>query len=268
MNSSLLFASFKEKSKTIFSYAFGSVLYLWLLIWVYPSISKANGMNDILKSMPENLLKAFGFEGGITSLASYLAGEYYGLLFILIMAVYCVSTANGLIAKLVDRGSMAYLLATPVSRAKIAFSQATVLIGGLILICFFTTIGGLLGVQMFIHEETVQTAAFVKINVVGFLLFFVVCSYCFFFSTLMNDEKRSLAASALLTIGFYGLDLLSKLSDKFEALKYFSLFSVYDPQKIASGSQQIGVLSASLFMSGIIIFTLAIMVFRKRDLPV
>lgn len=268
MNLSLLSASFKEKSKSIISYAIGSVLYLWLLISVYPSISKANGMNEIIKSMPENLLKAFGMEGGITSLVSYLAGEYFGLLFILIMSVYCVGTANSLIAKLVDRGSMAYLLATPVSRTKIAISQATVLIGGLIFICFFTTIGGLSGVKMFITDESVQTAAFVKINIVGFLLFFVVSSYCFLFSAMMNDEKRSLAASSLLTITFYALDLLSKLSDKLEALKYFSLFSVYDPQKIARGSQEIGALSVGLLISGIVIFSLAIILFRKRDLPV
>ncbi|MGV3487789.1 MAG: ABC transporter permease [Tuberibacillus sp.] len=63
MNSKLYCSMVKANGKTIASYAIGSALYLWLMIWVYPSMANAKGINELIQSMPEGMLKAFGFTG-------------------------------------------------------------------------------------------------------------------------------------------------------------------------------------------------------------
>ncbi|MGZ4107087.1 MAG: ABC transporter permease subunit, partial [Tumebacillaceae bacterium] len=92
MNFALFRAMLKSHGQSMFSYGIGSVLYQWLLIWVYPSIAQSSAMNDVLKQMPESLQRAFGFQGGIQQLSDYLASEYYGLLFLIILMAYSIIT--------------------------------------------------------------------------------------------------------------------------------------------------------------------------------
>ncbi|MGE7623490.1 ABC transporter permease subunit [Viridibacillus sp. NPDC096237] len=267
MNMFLFKANLRSQSKNFFSYAVGSLFYLWILIWVFPSIVSTEGVNKLIKSMPESLLKATGLSGGIQELNSYLAGEYYGLVFLLLLMIFSVVVSTQLVAHHVDKGSMAYLLTTPVSRTKIALTQAITLVLGLLIVILVTYVGGLVGVYWLLDDYEINHGLFLKMNLVGGLLFLVVCSYTFFFSCLFNDEKQSLGASAGLTIFFYGLDMVGKLSDDFEVLRNFSVFNLFRPQEIVSGNYEVGIVSIILFSVAVLIFAISIIVFKKRDLP-
>lgn len=72
----------------------------------------------------------------LTTLPGCLAGEFYGLFYVIILAIYTVCAGTKLMAHLIDNGSTAHLLATPVSRTKIAVTQAIPLIVGIIVIGF------------------------------------------------------------------------------------------------------------------------------------
>ncbi|MGH1143314.1 ABC transporter permease [Bacillus cereus] len=267
MSKSLFIASLKGNSKNISNFAIGSVLYLWILIWVFPSMSSAKGLNDLIKSMPEALQKVTGLQSGVHKLNDFLAGEYYGLIFVLLLMVYSIIASTQLVARLVDKGAMAYLVATPVSRAKIILTQASVLILGLLTIVIFTYVGGLIGAEWFIEKSDLDKELFLKMNLVGGLLFLVVCAYSFFFSCLFNDEKKAMSISAGVTVLFYGLDMLGKLSDKFEWMRNISLFNLFQPQEIISGDYDVVPTSIGLLVSAIVIFGLSTLVFKKRDLP-
>lgn len=267
MNMSLFKANLRSQSKNFFSYALGSLLYLWILIWVFPSIVSTEGVNKLIDSMPESLLKATGLTGGIQEFNSFLAGEYYGLVFVLLLMIFSVTVSTQLVAHHVDKGSMAYLLTTPVSRTKVAFTQAITLVSGLLIIVLVTYVGGLIGVTWFLGDHEINHELFLKMNLVGGLLFLVVCSYSFFFSCIFNDEKQSLGASAGLTIFFYGIDMVGKLSEDFEWLRNFSIFNLFRPQEIVSGNYDVGIVSIVLFSVAVLIFAISITVFKKRDLP-
>ncbi|WP_110113289.1 ABC transporter permease subunit [Bacillus sp. CGMCC 1.16541] len=239
MSRALFFTMLKGHGKSISSYTIGSTFYLLLIVMIYPSVSNVKGLNDIIASMPENFLKAFGIEGGLSSLSDFLAGEYYGLLLLVILSIYCITTATGSLAKLVDNGSMAYLLATPNSRVKIAITQAMVGVTGLVTILGVTTLAGILGGTYLIETSDFDVIAFVQMNVAAFFLFFVISSYSFFFSSLMNDEKKALSIPAVLTVIFYALDLIGKMSEKFEWMRNLSLFSLFNPIEIGRGNEDI-----------------------------
>lgn len=267
MNAALFKAMLKAHGQNLFSYAIGAMLYEWLIIWVYPSIAGSSGLNDVIKSMPESLQKAFGMQGGIQQLSDYLASEFYGLLFLLILMVYSVMTAVQLVARLVDQGSMAYLLATPVSRTKIAVTQAVTLLVGLFVITLFTTLGGLLGVHWFLDHVAFDTKLFLQINLVGFLLFAVIGGYSFFFSCTLNDEKRTLGAAATLTVAFFAFDMIAKLSDKLAWLSHITIFTAFRPQEIARGTYEVLPTALGLGVAALLLFALGIVQFRRRDLP-
>lgn len=267
MNAALFKTMFKANAKSIFSYAFGTMLYLWLVIWIYPSMADTKGIQDIMKQMPEGMLKAFNISASFNSLGAFIANEFYGLLFIIILAIFSIVTGTKLIARLVDRGSMAYLLSTPNSRVKIAITQMTQLITGLVLILLFATGGGLLGVAIFINQPDLHVARYIQMNVIGLLLFFVISGYTFFFSCLFNDEKRALSCSTIVTLLFYILNMVGKISNDLAWMKHISIFSLYQPQDIIYGSAHVMAISTGLFVGGAFLYVIAILTFRSRDLP-
>lgn len=267
MSHKLFMTMLKENQKSISGFAFGTVLYMWMVIWIYPSLAKSSGMNEMLQSMPDNFLRAFGLENGIQKLSDYLAAEFYGLLFLIILSIYCVMAGTQLVARLVDRGSMAYLLSTPTSRVKIAITQLSVLIFGLLVIVLFATAGGVLGTLWISGSAELDMSLFIQMNLVGFLLFFVISAYSFLFSCLFNDEKTATSVSAVVTIVFFALHLVGRLSPDVDWLLNLTIFSAFDPQEISNGTADILIPSLELLGAGIILYVLSIIVFRKKDLP-
>lgn len=125
--------------------------------------------------MPEGVGKAFGLNSGFTSAEAFISGEYYGLILVLILSIVCVQMSTQLMARLVDRGSMAYLLIAPTTRRKVATTQAFVLTTALLLIMGVTTLAGLLGKAWFLGSEyEFNSGRFTQLNSVAFLLFFAV----------------------------------------------------------------------------------------------
>lgn len=267
MNKQLFFANLKEVQKSIWSYAIGSALYLWVLIWIFPSLLSAKGLNEMMEAMPDSLKKVAGMENPIQNVNDFLAGKYYGMLFIIILTIFTVTVATHLIARHVDRGAMAYLLATPVSRVKIALTQVVVLVLGLALIVFVTYGAGILGTTLFLEGHSLNQELFFKMNLVGFLVFLVVAAYSFFFSCICNDERKALRLSASITILFYILDMVGKLSEKLEWMRNISLFTLFRPEEIVAGTYNIWPVSIGLLCGAVVIFTVAIALFKKRYLP-
>lgn len=263
----LYLTELKANVKTISSYAFGMLFYLWLFIWIYPSFAGSQALNNLLRQMPQGLMKVLGYTVGITHIGDFLGGEFYSLLYLIIMSIYTIFVATKLVAHLVDNGSMAYLLASPVSRTKVAITQAVVLISGVLVIGLVSTLGALLGVHLFVHHPGMNNMYLVQMNIVGVLLFCVVAGYCFLFSCLVRDERTALGLSALLTILFYGVHTVGDLSTKFAWLNHLTLFNVFDPQELIHGQGHFIVDSVWLLVATIVLFGVAIVVFRKRQLP-
>ena len=119
---------------------------------------------------------------------------------------------------------------------------------------------------MVLQDNNLNKELFLKINVVGGLIFLVISAYSFFFSCICNDERKALSYSASLTILFFVLDMVGKLSDKLEWMKNLSLFTLFRPKEIAEGSYNIYGKYRFNYCSALY-FIVAIVVFRKRDLP-
>ncbi|WP_410772462.1 ABC transporter permease subunit [Fontibacillus sp. BL9] len=268
MNAILFKQMMKVNMKTFMNYAFGSAFYILLMFWIYPSIGKnVTAIDALVEAMPEGIGRAFGLSGFGTAEA-FISGEYYGLILILLLSIVCVQLSTQLMAKLVDQGSMAYLLSTPTTRTKVALTQAVVLVTGLFLIMAVTTLAGFVGNAWFLGGDyEFNTSRFIEMNVAAFLLFFAVGGISFLVSSLSNDEKKALGISGFITFGFFSLDLVGKFSDKIEWMRSLSIFSLYKPAEIINGTVNLGLSFTVLAGIGLVTFALGVYLFGKRDLP-
>jgi ABC-2 type transport system permease protein len=268
MNFSLYKQMMKVNMKGVMNYAVGAAFYIFLVVWIYPSMEKTTKpLNDMLNAMPAGMTKAFNLQNGFGSFESFISGEFYGLLFTLIVSVFCVMIPTQLMAKLVDQGSMAYLLSTPTTRGKVAFTQASVFLTGLFLISAITTACGILGVRIFINASSFHADRFIQLNLAAFALFFALGGISFLVSSLSNDEKKAMGTSGMIIFGFYSLDIIGKISEKVDWLRDFTIFTLYKPAEVVNGKGDLVQNCIILFAIGLIAFIVSILVFRKRDLP-
>jgi ABC-2 type transport system permease protein len=258
----------KINAKGMMNYALGSAFYIILLTWLYPTIATNANFDEMLQSMPEVLKNMFGMQAGFGTYEAFISAEYYGLMYLIILAIFSVALSTKLIAKLVDQGSMAYLLSTPTTRVKVATTQAAVLVTGLLLIAVVTTVAGFLGNAWFLDESSaIHTSRFIQLNIVALLLFFAISGIAFLVSSLSNDEKKAMGISGMITFLSFSLDLIGKLSDKLSWLRNFSIFSLFRPGEIVNGDVNFSAVTIILLTIGIAGFATGIVGFKKRDLP-
>ncbi|MQR96913.1 ABC transporter permease [Fictibacillus phosphorivorans] len=267
MSLPLYLAMMKSHGKLLGGFIYGAAAYIILIIWIYPSIADMQGFNDMIGALPESMRKLIGMENGINSLSDYIAGEFYGMLFLIILMVYVILTSTRVMARLVDQGSMAYLLATPHSRVKVAITQAAVLLTGLALIVGFTTFSGIAASEWLIEDYQLDVASFITLNILTFLTFSSIAGYCFLISSLSNDEKKALGISAGITLLFYMLNMAGKLSEKTEWMLNLTIFKWYDPIKMINNETDAFWIGCSLGVSTFLLFLISVIVFKKRNLP-
>ncbi|MEF8772762.1 ABC transporter permease [Halodesulfurarchaeum sp.] len=97
--------------------------YLFLLVWMFPSIeASGEAFTEYAQSMPESLQAAFAVES-ITTIGGFLAAEIYQFIWILMLGLYFTYLGGGLIADDIESGRIDLLLATPVSRVQIVVEK-------------------------------------------------------------------------------------------------------------------------------------------------
>lgn len=113
---------------------------------------------------------------------------------------------------------------------------------------------------------TFDTWSFVKINMGLFLLTFALSSISFIASAIFNLSKNSFALGAGLPLAFWVLQIVSSIDSSLENFKYLSLNTLFNPQNLMSGKPFILEFIA-LFGVGVVLYTLSIQIFKKKDLP-
>ncbi len=258
-------------SKTIFKQTLKANFKLWIIFTVITSVMLAvmiavfepttiSGVTDMIKDT------ALGDMLKNTTFLGMLASTFYSLHGVLLPVIFIIMTANSLIASQVDRGSMAYLLSTPIKRSTVVRTQAFYLIVSLMMMFVIVTSLGLAAIQIFQSDVDISISDFLMLNLGLFLLMFAISGISFFFSCLFNLTKNSLALGAGIPIAFFLFHLMAQISKSLEGIKYISLNTLFDTVAILNGDS-IAIQFIMLIGIGIVLYALGIRVFQQKDLP-
>ena len=209
---------------------------------------------------------------------------FYGMMTTILPAIYVLVTANKLIASQVDRGSMAYVLSTPVKRSAVTFTQAVFLIGSVVAMFGIETLlhiavnsakpitlATALGNSALPIKGDLTSEMIVQVNLSALVVCIALAAVCFMFSSIFNSTKYSIGLSGT----FIGVNILANMLSMFGSLgvsgldkfKYLTICSFYDHQSILFSENDW--ITKMIFPAAIAVVALTIgsAVFKKKDLP-
>ncbi|MDL2253236.1 ABC transporter permease [Ruminococcaceae bacterium OttesenSCG-928-I18] len=265
INFTLYVRGMKSSGKMLLLFAVVLVLYFAVVVWMFdPELQES--LEQFQQTMPE-LMSAFGMGQQDHSLTGFVTSYMYGFMMLVFPMVFSILLANRLLAGAVDHGWMAYLLASPNTRIKIALTQGKVLGSGLVILILVSALSGLLFCEwLFPKELELKGFLFINLGVLALQLF--IAGFCFFASCLFNETKHSLALGAGIPCLAYLVQMLANIGEEFEALKYGTFFSLYNPERLLAGESSAWWGVAILAAGALVFFVLGVFLFHKRDIPV
>ncbi len=265
MNLPLFKLGWRSLWRIFLGFALLLTMYIAVIIPMFdPQIGGA--LAQLAQSMPE-LMAMFGMAGSGLTMTDFVATYLYGMLMPLFPMIFSIIAANRLVARHVDKGSMAYLLAAPVPRRRIVATQLAVLLSSLILLLAYCT-GLCIAVCELSFPGQLETGPFLLMNLSLLGLHLALAGVCFFASCLCNETKTSLALGAGIPTVFYLIRMLANMGGRLDNLKYATVFSLFDAQGILSGQDGALWMIPLLFLLGAVLFGASFLCFQKRDIPV
>lgn len=263
MSIPLLKIELKSNSKIILLFLAIITLYAGVITAMYePELSAE--INELAKNMPQ-FFAVFGMENPGTTLLEFLNNYLYGFILILIPFIYIILMCYKLVAKYIDKGSMAYLLNTRYSRIQIILTQFTVLLIGLfVLICYAT--GLIIFVSNLMYKNEMEVTKFLLVNLGLLVLEIFLSALCFMIACLFNELKFSVGLGAGLGMAFFLVQMLSQVNDDVEFLKYFTPLTLFNPENIIKYEAESFMCLGVLLISAVIFLVIALERFKKRDL--
>lgn len=246
---------------------FGAVItmYVAIIISLYnPEIMKT--MDSFAKMMPE-LMAAMGMKTNDANLLGFMVSYLYGFILLIFPMVFCILRGNALIAKYVDKGSMVSLVAAPIKRHTIAFTQMAVLISGVLILILYSTIIELICAGSNFPGELDIADLFI-LNLGLLCLHLLIGGICFLSSCIFSDTKYSIAFGAGIPAFMYVLQMLANVGGDAEGAKYFTFFTLFNPDGIIAGESSAAVGVQILFIGAVVLYVLGIMIFARKDLHI
>ena len=228
--------------------------------------SLGDSLNALAASMPE-LFAAFGMGSQATTLADFMMNYLYGFLLTVIPFVLILMLVNRMVVQRIERGTMACLLATPVSRLRIAASMVGALVAMLLAMLALTAAAGLVFAELFFPGE-LDVARLMQAHAGLLGLWLFLAGICTLSACALPAGGPALWVGGGIGVGLFLLQMGGQIGGAPEILSDVNPLNLYDPFALASGETSAIAGAVALGVCGIVLLVAAIVTFTRRNLSV
>lgn len=228
----IFWRTIKDRKLSILIYCLTSVLFIWMYIALFPSISKSFAqLESYLASFPKGFLDAFGLDAKtFVTFEGYIGSEQFTFVWPIMVIAMMISFAGGAIAGEIEKGTVEILLSQPMSRLKIFFSKYLAGIFALLVFVFISIASIFLMAGA--YDISIKSENFIKLGLLGTMLGLAIFSISILFSVIFSEKGRANFIPAGILILMYVLNIVAGLKENLKDLKYFSFFYYYNPGKL------------------------------------
>lgn len=240
-------------------------MYIGVIVSMYdPELGES--LDAMMQSMPE-MFAAFGMSVQATTLIDFMLNYLYGFLLTIFILVLILIVTNKLMVRYLDRGAMAYLLATPNSRTRIALTMVGVMVT--ILVALMAGVTALeVGFAEALFPGELDMQALMQVNAGLLALWLAMAGLCFLSACLFSNATAALWVGGGLNILFFLMQMASQVGDKFEFLKNINPLTLFDYYDLAAGDASAVGGAIALAVGAVALFAVAVAAFDRRDLSI
>ncbi len=254
-----------ESWKLLLIFAAVLTMYFTIIISMFdPALGSA--LNEFAEAMPE-LMAMVGMNPTSTTLIGFISAYLYGFIMLVFPMIFSILCANRLVARHVDRGSMAYLLAAPVRRRSVAFTQMKVIASGIFALVAYATMMSIIACELSFPGD-LEIGKFILLNIGVLCLHFFIGGICFLCSCVFSDTKYSIGFGAGIPALAFIVQMMANAGAELENAKYATFFTLFHPDGITVGEAGAIWGMVALFVGAVILFVLGIVVFTRKDLHI
>lgn len=257
----------KANRKSLIFWSIGILLMIASGMGKFSAIGSSDmSVNSIMATLPKSIRAIFGVGDFDLSKAS----GFYGLLFlylVLMAGIHAGLLGANIIAKEEREKTTEFLYVKPASRFYIVSAKLLAALTNLVIFNLITLILSIVVVSKYSKGESVnKDIVLLMIAMFIIQLMFVSIGACF--AAVGHNPKRSGSYVMGILMFMYLISVIVDLNDKFEMLKYFTVFKYFDASKIMrSGGLNLGFTLISLVITGVCgYFTYSR--FKERDLGI
>lgn len=221
-----------------------TLIFILLLLGKADAFINNPEMEQLIKGLPNGLLKAFGIKPeSFQSFEGYLATQVFPY-FMVILSSFAAAWAAGSISKERERGTGEYLFSLPYSRAVIFWSKAvahwlhmTLAFGaGTVLLFLLAGTSGL----------SVETGHMLVLLFAGYLLTLSFMGIGYALTSWLPSDRTAVSLGAGIAVMAFLLNLLSGSSEMMHKLSAISPYRLFDTLEIVKGG---GLTAGSWFVT-------------------
>lgn len=213
-------------------------------------------------SFPPEFSAVFGDLGGAATPAGFLNIELYSLFLPFTVAIMGITVGAGVIGKEENSGTLELLLASPISRSRIIVHKCAALVVSLFVISFSAWLGVAVGKALFVFDVNLVHVALASLSI--FLLGLVYGSATLAGQNINGKSKVGVGLGAGLLVITYFADVVAKLVESLENLKFLSPFYYMDVQQVLTGEGELQNFLLLLFVAAVF-YLFAHLRFLQRD---
>jgi beta-exotoxin I transport system permease protein len=249
------------RRKALVSFTVGLVLYVVVVVALYPSFKDSAELDNLTKNSP-GVAALFGISGSLTSPVGWMNANVWANFFPLVILLLTISYGASAIAGQEKDGHLELVLSLPFSRRRVVVQKLGALSCQALILCFFTFLAVLIGrwfaLNFGIWELTTATVGVLLLGIDFGLLALAIGA---------GTGNRGLALGIASTVAAasYLVSSMAPVVSWLDPAKYLSLFywSVGDNQ-LQDGLSLVAF--AVLAGVGLVIVVFADRLFQSHDL--
>lgn len=219
--------SLRDLRRSFLWWTLGLAGYVALIASVYPTIRDNRDLDRLVESYPEALKAfiAFGGQFDITSAAGYLGSELFSFMMPALFLVASVGHGAGTLGGEEERGTLDLLLATPLSRRRIALEKLAAMCVELAGLGVVLWLALWLGASAFTME--ISGAHLASATAVLVVLAIAYGAIAFMLAAATGRKALAIGLTVAVAVGAYLVNSLAPLVDALEPFQKATPFYHY-----------------------------------------
>ncbi len=260
---SVFLKTFYDQRKAILGWGLGLGALAYLTLLFYPSVQKAGEFYDqILLALPPEALAFLGNIRSFTTMDEYMTGSLLSYL-PLVLAIYAVGAAVGLVTGEIEGGTMDILLAHPISRWRVVLEKYAALVAALAAICLIFGLSMLVGGLTIGSDVPPGRWLLAGLHLLPLTLLYGTVAFAL--ACAVRGRATAVATAITLAVGGYILNGLVPLSERLQPLEKWTIYYWY----IAGRPLGDGIILehvALLLVGSLLLLLIGLVGFGRRDI--